>query len=329
MDPTERLHKSVLLTGQSVDHKERDIDSMKRFRVSSAGDIAAFAWVAALLTSSLTLIIWRELASGEPSWWHWVPATGLALLLALTYVSEAARLLRGYVVLLGLTFFLGFGGGWRWGLIPFVRSSLFWIDRVERAPWAFSAVATHLLRLTPALFALAFLLVRGRSLRDVFLARGDIGASALPSRLLGMKGPEPWTRIGSTFALVFCAGTLSFLVLVMRPSPDMLLSALPLFPASLLIAALNAFNEEFLLRAAPLSELVPAVGERQALLITTAFFGLGHFYGIPNGIVGVALSGFLGWFLGKSILETRGFFWAWLIHFLQDVIIFTFLAMQA
>jgi hypothetical protein len=70
------------------------------------------------------------------------------------------------------------------------------------------------------------------------------------------------------------------------------------------------------------------VGERQALLITTAFFGLGHFYGIPNGVLDVALSGFLGWFLGKSILETRGFFWGWLIHFLQDVIIFTFLAMQ-
>jgi membrane protease YdiL (CAAX protease family) len=305
------------------------IDSMKRFRLPSAEDIAVVAWAAALLASSLTLILWRELASGEPSWWHWVPAAGLTILLALTYVSGATRPLRGYVVILGLTFFLGFGGGWRWGLIPLVRSSPLWIDGVKRAPWAISAIATHLLRLTPALSVLTFLLVRGRSLRDVFLARGDIGAPALPSRLLGMKSPKPWTRLGSTFAVVFCAGTLSFLVLVTRPSPDMLLRALPLLPASLLIAALNAFNEEFLLRAAPLSELVPAVGERQALLITTAFFGLGHFYGIPNGVVGVALSGFLGWFLGKSILETRGFFWAWLIHFLQDVIIFTFLAMQA
>jgi len=300
---------------------------MKKFK-SSAGDFVVIGWVAALLASSLTLILWRELGSGEPSWWHWVPATGLTLLLALTYLSGSTRPLRGYIIILGLTFFLGFGGGWQWGLIPLVRSSTLWIEKVEQTPWALSAVATHLLRLTPALSVLAFLLARGRSLRDLFLVRGDIDAPVLPSRLLGMKGPEPWTRLGSTFTLVFCAGTLSFLVLATRPSPEMLLRALPLMPVSLLIAALNAFNEEFTLRAAPLSELVPAVGERQALLITTAFFGLGHFYGIPNGVLGVALSGFLGWFLGKSILETRGFFWAWLIHFLQDVIIFTFLAMQ-
>jgi len=42
--------------------------------------------------------------------------------------------------------------------------------------------------------------------------------------------------------------------------------------------------------------------------------------------VGVILAAFLGWILGKSMLETRGLFWAWFIHFLQDVLIFAFLA---
>lgn len=50
---------------------------------------------------------------------------------------------------------------------------------------------------------------------------------------------------------------------------------------------------------------------------------------MPNGIPGVELASFLGWFLGKSLLETKGFFWAWTIHFVQDVFIFTFLAMAA
>jgi membrane protease YdiL (CAAX protease family) len=95
------------------------------------------------------------------------------------------------------------------------------------------------------------------------------------------------------------------------------------------IAAINAFNEEFTLRAAPLSELYRIVGKQQALMITSVFFGLGHYYGIPNGVLGVLLSGFLGWFLGKSLLETKGFFWAWLIHFIPDVFIFTFLAIPA
>ena len=37
----------------------------------------------------------------------------------------------------------------------------------------------------------------------------------------------------------------------------------------------------------------------------------------------------LGWFLGKCMVETRGLLWPWFIHFLQDVVIFTFLAAGA
>ncbi len=53
-----------------------------------------------------------------------------------------------------------------------------------------------------------------------------------------------------------------------------------------------------------------------------AFFGFAHYYGMPNGIVGVLMAGVLGWLLGKSMLETRGLFWAWFIHFCQDILIF-------
>ncbi|MCX6538504.1 MAG: hypothetical protein NT151_06160 [Acidobacteria bacterium] len=34
------------------------------------------------------------------------------------------------------------------------------------------------------------------------------------------------------------------------------------------------------------------------------------------------MTGFLAWLLGKSIVETRGFAWAWFIHFVPDVVIF-------
>jgi hypothetical protein len=53
-----------------------------------------------------------------------------------------------------------------------------------------------------------------------------------------------------------------------------------------------------------------------------------HYFGTPGKIPGVLLAGFLGWFLAKSIGETHGFFWAWLIHFLQDVVIITGLFFQ-
>ncbi|MDP2858419.1 MAG: hypothetical protein Q8P50_10635 [Bacillota bacterium] len=34
----------------------------------------------------------------------------------------------------------------------------------------------------------------------------------------------------------------------------------------------------------------------------------------------------LGWLLSKTMLETRGLFWSWYIHFCQDFLIFSFLA---
>jgi membrane protease YdiL (CAAX protease family) len=89
-------------------------------------------------------------------------------------------------------------------------------------------------------------------------------------------------------------------------------------PVAIIIATLNAFIEEFTLRAAPLSVLWERIGKEQALLLTTVYFALGHFYGYPSGVIGILLAGFLGYFLGKSLLETRGFFWSWLIHFLPD-----------
>jgi membrane protease YdiL (CAAX protease family) len=144
-----------------------------------------------------------------------------------------------------------------------------------------------------------------------------------------MKKPEPWTRIGTIFAIVFASVMFVYLMLSSAPSLDAFIQALPLIPAALLIAVINSFNEEFTLRAAPISELLSAIGKKQALMITTVLFGLGHFYGVPTGLLGVLLASFLGWFLGKSILETKGFFWAWLIHFLPDAFIFTFFAISA
>jgi hypothetical protein len=107
----------------------------------------------------------------------------------------------------------------------------------------------------------------------------------------------------------------------------MIVKVLPFLPAVLLFAAMNAFNEEMTYRASLLASLEGAVGPQHALWLAAAFFGIGHYYGVPYGVIGVILAGFLGWLLGKAMLETRGFFWAWFIHFLQDVLIFSFMVL--
>ena len=287
------------------------------------------AWVSMLCVSSLTLISWRVLGAGEPSWWP--PLIGVVLLffVASTIVIQSLRPLRGYLAILSVCFFPGFGGSWTLGLIPYIRGSQLWMDWTSRAPWKLSSLAIHILRLAPALTILTYQLTRGKSLRDLLLVKGDTAAPVEPSILLGIKKRQSWTRVGSIFAIVFFASTMVIMFLMVQPTLDMVFKSLSLIPTSLLIAVINSFNEEFALRAAPIAELKDVLGKQQSLLITSTYFGLGHFYGIPSGVVGVLLSSFLGWFNGKSIIETHGFFWAWLIHFLPDVVIFTFLAISA
>jgi len=69
--------------------------------------------------------------------------------------------------------------------------------------------------------------------------------------------------------------------------------------------------------------LKDTVKDRTIPFVSAILFGSVHYWGSPGGILGVLVAGFLGWFLTKSILETKGIFWAWWIHFLQDVIIIT------
>ncbi|NTV37963.1 MAG: CPBP family intramembrane metalloprotease, partial [Anaerolineales bacterium] len=61
----------------------------------------------------------------------------------------------------------------------------------------------------------------------------------------------------------------------------------------------------------------------QALLMNSALFGMAHYlYGSPGGVLGFAMTAFLGWLLGKAMLETKGFAWSWFLHFLPDVVVF-------
>jgi membrane protease YdiL (CAAX protease family) len=104
---------------------------------------------------------------------------------------------------------------------------------------------------------------------------------------------------------------------------------IPLLPAVLVFAAANAFGENFAFRAALLPSLLPPVGKRQALLLTAILFALPHIGGIPAGLIGVPMTLFMGWLLGKSMVETRGFFWAWVMQWPADIVVYLFFALAA
>lgn len=99
-------------------------------------------------------------------------------------------------------------------------------------------------------------------------------------------------------------------------------------PYVVLFAFSNALAEELIFRFGMAGGMHTVNSKRTILIGSAVLFGLPHFYGFPGGIVGVIMSGVLGYILCKATLETKGLLVAWLIHFVQDVIIFTALMMM-
>ncbi|HMJ71141.1 MAG TPA: CPBP family intramembrane glutamic endopeptidase [Cyclobacteriaceae bacterium] len=96
-----------------------------------------------------------------------------------------------------------------------------------------------------------------------------------------------------------------------------------LLPLVLLFAATNAWSEEIFSRFVIVSGLYGKLKPDVICLISAGIFGMAHFaFGTPGGLFGVVASGTMGWFMAKSVIETKGMGWALFIHFLQDVVIF-------
>jgi hypothetical protein len=278
-----------------------------------------FAWIAILVASPLDLIIWRQLFTAEPSWWIWVKVLILLILLGTTVGSSVFRPLLLFVVLL-LTILLLEGIGF-----PLVRETPLWTETVTQS-WMSEAVGNQVLRLGVSLAVLAILFLAGFQREDFFLVKGRVDAQTDSVRAIGVKEGESWRKTGRNFSLIVVVVTFLVLVFTARPETIALAKLAPLIPVVLLAAAMNSFNEELPYRASLLSQLTEKIGNQHALLMTAASFGLVHFYGTPSGVIGVLLAGFIGWFLGASMLDTGGFWWAWFIHFLLDVVIFGFSA---
>ncbi len=286
-------------------------------------------WTMILVASPIGIIPWRTLGMTEPFWVPWLHGGILLVLFLSTLIYSPLRPHRRFAFIIVILFFMGFGGGWTFGLIPYIRSTAAWIAWEATGPTALYELSLHSLRLAPAMIVLSFLLLASRKRKDFFLIKGDMHAVVEPSMIIKTKKPTSWIKMALIFSVVF----ISVVVVILFGASGSDISTLTidwfLVPVAILVAAMNGFNEEFSLRAAPLGELEPTMGKSDSLIATATSFGLGHYYGYPSGILGVILSGFLGWFLGKSMLETKGFFWAWLIHFIPDAFIFTFYAMSA
>jgi membrane protease YdiL (CAAX protease family) len=197
--------------------------------------------------------------------------------------------------------------------------------------------------LSPVLYALTYALLSvglavalmsltlihsGLSRRDLFLTKGQMRAqNRLP---IPFFSSLRWTFVGPFAFIVLAIPLVVELVLEIHPNFALahnILSALPLIVA---FGIINAAQEEFTYRVVYLARLAPVVGTGQALLITAVNFGINHWVGgHPNGLAGVLTVALAGYILGRSMLDTRGIAWAWIIHTCADIIVAVLLVMAS
>jgi membrane protease YdiL (CAAX protease family) len=285
--------------------------------------LIATAWVAALLVSSLFDIIWFELTGAVPIWLLWVKLGLLTGLLVLSWFWKQIRALRPFfIILLAITTLMR---AYSWLLeMPD------WNTWQTRQPFQVVAMAAQLFEVGMAVLLIAFLFMLRKRSRNFFLVRGDVHAMAEPVRWLGKGSPGKLLKFGSIFTGFVIVSQFFIFILPYAPTAETLRSLVPLLPVILLLAAANGFTEEIILRAAPIATVYEVVGKNHANWMAAVLFGLAHYMGgIPSGIPGVLITVFLGWFFGKCMLESKGFFLPWLFHTLQDILPFTLLALAA
>jgi membrane protease YdiL (CAAX protease family) len=140
-------------------------------------------------------------------------------------------------------------------------------------------------------------------------------------KMFGIKKGDSWLKTGISLSIVISLATGIFMYFQLK-GQEVDYSLLKTGILWIFLFSLtNSFSEEVIYRVGINGPLNNLISPKTIFLISAIIFGLAHFQGMPNGIVGVFLAGVLGYVLSKSVHETNGIFWAWFIHFLQDVII--------
>ena len=279
-----------------------------------------FAWVAVVGTT-LPEIIWKE--SGHRISFAFIALESLLLVAGAVAVARFPRL-RDLTRFLLAVAAINFA----WDLVvPALAQTGFIHALSESASWGARVFIARALTLSGAILGSLTLIGSGLTRRDLYLRWGNFAAPAEPIRFLGLRKPVPWMWFGPALLLVFALALCPFLYATLHPNFGASDRILRLLPWMFAVATLNAASEEFQFRSLLLAHLRKIFRPGEAVLLVAAFFGFGHFYGQPSGLVGVLMAAFAGWIWGRSMIETKGFGWAFLIHLVQDIIIFAFLAL--
>jgi len=211
-------------------------------------------------------------------------------------------------------------------LTGFIQTTSFWKSTFNTASFAGNFGSSILLKIIGILPILAVLFLIFRSRSEFYLCIGDLKQKASRINWLGIKENKiTWGKLAIISGLLISLGTILLTIITVTNVSEIngfgnWLSYLPLI---LVLALANSFCEGLIFRSAIMATLKDELPKNQLVLIAALFFGISHFYGAPGGPLGVIMSGLLGWYMCRSMYETKGFVSSWMIHAMQDVVIFS------
>lgn len=287
--------------------------------------IILFTWAVVLLISNLPNAIWSALVGEPPSWLFWIKVGLMLLVIVASLAWKPIQIMRPFFILL-LVLILALYG------MNGLRSTPAYHQWEQRIGWAWGMVVLQALKLTVAFIMILVLLLMGRPRKAFFFTPGELNAPIRARKIEAKANQRPlsWGQLGLILGICILPLTLLFFGLGNLPPRDVLTRALPFFPVAILFAATNAFSEEMQYRASLLGDLQKTFGEDHAIWMTAVFFGFAHYFGgPPEGVLGVLITGLLGALFAKCMLGSRGMVVPWFIHFCQNAVIYTFLAIGA
>lgn len=89
------------------------------------------------------------------------------------------------------------------------------------------------------------------------------------------------------------------------------------------LAAVNALSEELIYRGVLVHGTINFFTPWQIAALSALLFSVAHIRGQASGLFVIFGSAIVGWFLATSVMQSHGLFWAWCVHFIQDIVIFT------
>ncbi|MDX2160460.1 MAG: hypothetical protein SF162_03950 [bacterium] len=157
-----------------------------------------------------------------------------------------------------------------------------------------------------------------------FDAAGNLRARADAAPLFGIRRGDSWLHIGAGTALISLTltGLYAYVQMLNRtlPAPEVMIPSM-LFAA--LLAAGSAFTVTAITRFGLVVCLHRTIPNGLICLVSALVFGLPQVFALQSGWLSALLACLIGWLATRSILETRGTVWAWMLQFSRDWVLYT------